>query len=390
MFGFVVDNMINKYVDTFQWHEVNDLLDKNAILIDVREEIERELSNIEKSINIPLGELRSRLNEIPKKETVYVYCQVGIRGYLASRILSQAGYKVKNLDGGYKTYEAVYRPSESSDCYVEIDDDGTARKNCDAQDIKSHIQLNACGLQCPGPIMQVFKAMKEMDDGQILEVTATDPGFSKDIKAWCNKTGNTLLQSTFEGKSFKCLIKKGNDKEKQNNELQKSHKNSEPTIIHTDREYATIVVFSQDLDKAIASFIIASGAAAMGKEVTLFFTFWGLNVLRKHNPAKVQKTFIERMFGRMMPRGPKRLPISKMNMAGMGPRMIQYVMNQKNVDSLEILMQNAMDAGVKLVACAMSMDIMRIKEEELIDGVEIGGVASYLGKAEESNINLFI
>jgi len=96
------------------------------------------------------------------------------------------------------------------------------------------------------------------------------------------------------------------------------------------------------------------------------------------------------MFGRMMPRGPKRLPISKMNMAGMGPRMIQYVMNQKNVDSLEILMQNAMDAGVKLVACAMSMDIMRIKEEELIDGVEIGGVASYLGKAEESNINLFI
>lgn len=149
-------------------------------------------------------------------------------------------------------------------------------------------------------------------------------------------------------------------------------------------------MFSQYLDKAIASFIIASGAASMGKEVTLFFTFWGLNVLRRHERSKVQKNFIERMFGRMMPRGTKRLPISKMNMAGMGPRMIQYVMNQKNVDSLDVLMKNAMDAGVKLVACAMSMDIMGIKEEELIDGVEIGGVASYLGKAEESNINLFI
>jgi len=393
MLGFVADNMVHDLVETFQWHEVNDLLDNNALVIDVREEIERDLGNIEKSINIPLGELRHRLNEIPKEKTVYAYCQVGIRGYLAARILAEAGYKVKNLDGGYKTYEAVYRPNESSGCEVEIDDDGTARRDCDTQEIKeikSNVQINACGLQCPGPIMQVFKAIKEMEQGEVLEVSATDPGFSKDIEAWCKKTRNTLMQSTFDGESFKCLIKKGNNGKQPQRPQQKSGTDHEPTIIKGDKEDATIVVFSQDLDKAIASFIIASGAAAMGKEVTLFFTFWGLNVLRKENNAKIQKTFIERMFGRVMPKGPKKLPISKMHMAGMGPKMIRYVMNQKNVDPLEILMKNAMDAGVNLVACAMSMDIMGIKEEELIDGVEIGGVASYLGKAEESNINLFI
>lgn len=392
MLGFVADNMVNGLVETIQWHEVSDLLANDALIIDVREEIERDLGNIEKSINIPLGELRHRLNEIPKKETVHVYCQVGIRGYLAARILMEAGYKVKNLDGGYKTYATVYRPNKSSDCAVEIDD-GTARKDCDTEEIKeirSNVQLNACGLQCPGPIMQVFKAIKEMEQGEILEVTATDPGFSKDIKAWCKKTGNTLIQSTFEGKSFKCLIKKGSDTKQPHNVQQGNLKDDTSAVIHGDKEDATIVVFSQDLDKAIASFIIASGAASMGKEVTLFFTFWGLNVLRKENHAKIQKSFIERMFGRMMPRGPKKLPISKMHMAGMGPKMIRYVMNQKNVDPLEVLIQNAMDAGVNLVACAMSMDIMGIKEEELIDGVEIGGVASYLGKAEESNINLFI
>jgi len=347
---------------------------------------------IENTINITLGQLRNRLNELPKKETIYVYCQVGIRGYLASRILSQAGYKVKNLDGGYKTYGAVFRPkTNDSECIVEIDDDGTARKNCDPEVVKSHVQINACGLQCPGPIMQVFQAMQLMNDGEILEVTATDPGFSKDIQAWCAKTGNALIQSTFDGKAFKCLIQKGSagtpadDKKKA---LVSSQQ--QPMVVKEDKENATIVVFSGDLDKAIASFIIASGAAAMGKKVTLFFTFWGLNVLRKDHHPQVEKSAIERMFGWMMPKGPKKLPISKMNMAGMGPKMINYVMKQKNVDSLEILMENASKVGVKLMACAMSMDIMGIKEEELMDGVEIGGVATYLGEAEDAGLNLFI
>ncbi|SET68175.1 CoA-disulfide reductase [Natronincola peptidivorans] len=130
MLGFVADNMVNDFVETFQWYEINDLLDNDALVVDLREEIERDLGNIEKSIHIPLGELRHRLNEVPKEKIVYVYCQVGIRGYLAARILMQAGYKVKNLDGGYKTYEAVYRPDTPSDCVIKIDDDGIARKDC--------------------------------------------------------------------------------------------------------------------------------------------------------------------------------------------------------------------------------------------------------------------
>ena len=128
----------------------------------------------------------------------------------------------------------------------------------------------------------------------------------------------------------------------------------------------------------------------MGKDVSLFFTFWGLNVLRKPKKVKVKKTFIEKMFGRMMPRGMDKLKLSNMNMAGMGSKMIKKIMKKKNVDSLQTLMKNAMDMGVKVTACAMSMDIMGIKEEELIDGVEIAGVATYLGDTSKANHNLFI
>nr|WP_279230332.1 DsrE/DsrF/DrsH-like family protein [Thermohalobacter berrensis] len=151
-----------------------------------------------------------------------------------------------------------------------------------------------------------------------------------------------------------------------------------------------MVVFSGDLDKAIASFIIANGAAAMGRKVTMFFTFWGLNVLRKSEKVNVKKGFMDKMFGMMMPRGSKKLKLSKMNMAGMGPKMIRKVMKDKNISSLEELIQQAIKAGVRIVACNMSMDVMGISKEELIDGVEIGGVASYLGAAEESDVNLFI
>lgn len=151
-----------------------------------------------------------------------------------------------------------------------------------------------------------------------------------------------------------------------------------------------MVVFSGDLDKAIASFIIANGAASMGKKVTMFFTFWGLNILRKHEKVSVQKGFMDKMFGFMMPRGSKRLKLSKMNMMGMGGKMIRKVMKDKNVTSLEELIQSAIDSGIEIVACQMSMDVMGLKQEELIDGVKIGGVGYYLGEAEDSNVNLFI
>lgn len=168
-----------------------------------------------------------------------------------------------------------------------------------------------------------------------------------------------------------------------------SKQDLQPASSSSLQENATLVVFSGDLDKAMASFIIASGAAAMGKQVTMFFTFWGLNIIKKAN-VKTEKSFMEKMFSVMMPKDASKLPLSKMNMGGAGTAMMKKVMKDKNVDSLEYLMQNAKNAGVKMIACAMSMDVMGIQEEELLDGVEVGGVATYLGEATEGNINLFI
>jgi len=217
--------------------------------------------------------------------------------------------------------------------------------------------------------------MQAMKPGEVMEVSASDPGFARDIGAWCRRTGNTLLSNEKQGDDYVALVRKGGT----------------PVPAGKDTpEGKTIVVFSGDMDKALASFIIANGAAAMGRPVTMFFTFWGLTVLRRPEKVKVKKNLVEKMFGFMLPRGSGKLKLSHMNMAGMGTGMMKVIMKQKNVDSLEMLISKAMKAGVKLVACTMSMDIMGIHAEELIDGVELGGVGAYLGDAEESNVNLFI
>jgi peroxiredoxin family protein len=152
----------------------------------------------------------------------------------------------------------------------------------------------------------------------------------------------------------------------------------------------SMIVFSGDLDKVLAAFIIANGAAAMDTPVTMFFTFWGLNVLRRSEPVQVKKGLVESMFGWMMPKGAERLTLSKMNMAGMGTMMMKRVMAQKNVYSLPKLMETAKESGVRMVACTMSMDVMGITREELVDGVEFGGVASFLDAADRSRTTLFI
>jgi len=222
--------------------------------------------------------------------------------------------------------------------------------------------------------------MKTLTDGQVLEVSATDPGFISDIKAWCNNTGNTFICDEKQSNKWVVEIQKGREAQP----LAKGE------VAQVKSKEKTMVVFSGDLDKAIASFIIANGAAAMGNEVTMFFTFWGLNVLRRPEPVSVRKDFMANMFSRMMPRGSKKLGLSKMNMAGMGPKMIRKVMADKNISSLEDLIKTGIDSGIRIVACQMSMDVMGITKEELIDGVEIGGVATYLDSADGSNVNLFI
>jgi peroxiredoxin family protein len=157
-----------------------------------------------------------------------------------------------------------------------------------------------------------------------------------------------------------------------------------------ERKKTTIVLFSGDYDKVMAAYIIANGAAAYDHEVTIFHTFWGLNALRKDEPIQVKKTFMEKMFGFMMPRGANKMGLSKMNFAGMGPKMIKDVMKKHNAMPLPDLIELAKEQEIKLVACQMTVDLLGLKHEEIMEGVEFAGVAAYLGDAENGNVNLFI
>ncbi|MFA6309373.1 MAG: CoA-disulfide reductase [Clostridia bacterium] len=382
MAGYVASNTLKGESSIFQWYDVENINPAKDILIDVRTKMEYSLGTIKNAVNIPIDEIRDRLDEIPKDKNIYVFCQVGLRGYVVCRILMQKGFKnVRNLSGGYKTYSMAVQKQSNEDIYeydtiMRSDEIRTA--NCEISECKADadVFVDACGLQCPGPILQVYNAIKAMNFGEILQVTATDPAFQEDIKKWCERTGNKLLYVNFENNVFKAMIKK-----------EKQFETTGMTQISHDK---TMVVFSGELDKAIATFIIANGSAAMGRKVTLFFTFWGLNILRNPKKIKVKKDFLSKMFAFMMPRGTKKLPISKLNMAGIGPKMIRFMMKKKNVMTLEELIDQAKLNGVSMVACSMSMDIMGIKREELIDGVTIGGVSSFLGTSEDADMTLFI
>ena len=157
-----------------------------------------------------------------------------------------------------------------------------------------------------------------------------------------------------------------------------------------EKKRTTIVLFSGDYDKAMAAYIIANGAAAYDHEVTIFHTFWGINALRKQEPVAVQKGFLEKMFAKMMPRGAEKLGLSKMQMLGMGPKMIKHVMQKHNALTLTQLVEMAQEQDIKLVTCTMTMDLLGLQKEELLDGIEYAGVAAYLADAEEGNVNLFI
>ncbi|AYD40362.1 CoA-disulfide reductase [Clostridium fermenticellae] len=388
MAGFVAENVLSGKMEVITPEEYSNYNKENTILLDVRTDIEFNNGHIEGALNIPVDNLRERLKELDKNKEIIEYCQVGLRGYVASRILSQNGFKVKNITGGYKSMSILnFTPKKSKESNTDSEklvldqDTQVVKSKLALDDLNYDKSLNACGLCCPGPLMQVKASIDDLTDGQIIKVTASDPGFYEDIKAWCQRTNNELVNLSKNKGNITAFIKKNSNKTKVKNHI-------ESTAIVKDNK--TLVVFSGDLDKAIASFIIANGAASMGKKVTMFFTFWGLNILRKHEKVPVKKSLMDSMFGFMMPRGSKRLKLSKMNMMGMGGKMIRIIMKNKNVTSLEDLIKSAIDSGVEIVACQMSMDVMGLSKEELIDGVKIGGVGYYLGEAEDSNVNLFI
>lgn len=386
MAGFAAENILEGRTEVITYEELLAYDRGNTILLDVRTELEYSNGHLEGAVNIPLDNLRERMGELDKNKLILEYCQVGLRGYVASRILMQNGFKVKNLTGGYKSSAIFgFKPkkiegfTQSKKSVMDYDTQVIKEKR---ETEKGHYDsaLDACGLCCPGPLMQVKASIDELNDGQILKVTASDPGFYEDIKSWCKRTGNELMELTKDKGNITALIRKGAGISGELTEKKFSG----------DRDNKTMVVFSGDLDKAIASFIIANGAASMGKKVTMFFTFWGLNILRRDEPVPVKKGFMDKMFGMMMPRGSRKLKLSNMNMMGMGGKLIRKVMKDKNITSLEDLIKSAVDSGVEIVACQMSMDVMGIRKEELIDGVKIGGVGYYLGEAEDANVNLFI
>ncbi len=377
MAGYSADNILEGLVDNVTYAELAGL-PEDTIFIDVRTQAEYEMGNIKNSINIPIDSLREKLDTFDKSKEYIINCSVGIRSYIACRIMMQNGFdNVRNLAGGYTTYRIV---SEDYNMKGNEQEAATNEDKAKPMTIKADntISVNACGLQCPGPVIKLYEAMQKAKDGDVINITSTDPGFFSDASSWCARTQNTYLKGEKLENSFSVWIKKGCE----GDECQ--------TPVGSCGNDKSLIVFSGDLDKALASFIIANGAAAMGRKVTMFFTFWGLNILRKHEKIKVKKSFIEKMFGMMMPRGTKKLTLSNMNMAGMGSKMMKSIMKKKNVSTLDDLIAQALKNGVKLVACTMSMDVMGIKEEELIDGVDIGGVASYLGAAESSDTNLFI
>jgi NADPH-dependent 2,4-dienoyl-CoA reductase/sulfur reductase-like enzyme/peroxiredoxin family protein/TusA-related sulfurtransferase/rhodanese-related sulfurtransferase len=388
MAGYVAENTLTGKVKFFHWDQVNDLpRDGSVTLLDIRAEESYKNGSIEGFINIPEEALRDSLGRLDPAKPVYVMCQIGLKGYSACRMLSQRGYNCYNLAGGYRLWSSIYRaPTYKEKAPAKKGNDSTMTPSDPsrlstpplpgiAESSVASIRLNTCGMQCPGPIMKVSEALADAQEGDIIEVKSSDPAFGADIEAWCRRTGNTFLGLSSEKGILTALIAKGC---------------GEACIPQTAGTNKNIIVFSGDLDKAIAAFIIANASAAMGRKVSMFFTFWGLNILRKPEKVPVKKDFISSIFGKMMPRGAGKLSLSKMNMGGMGAKMIRSVMKNKNIDSLEDLIKASLENGVELVACSMSMDVMGLKMEELIDGVKMGGAAAMLANAEESDMSLFI
>ena len=371
MVGFIGQNIEDDLLEQVFMEDLKKYDEKKTIILDIREELELIGGKFDNSINIPLSELRKRYTELPKNKEIWTYCAVGLRGYIATRFLSQKGYRVKNLAGGIKSEEKVI---------VNTQKESSLTKEGNSNIEKEEDYLDLSGLSCPGPLVKIKEKIDKLGEDEKLKVKVSDPGFYNDIQAWSKVTKNPLLSLDKKDGLTYATLQKG--------QTSKVIEKNQENVIIEDNSNMTMVVFSGDLDKAIAAFIIANGALTMGKKVTMFFTFWGLSILKKKNLAK--KSFIEKMFAMMLPKNSQDLPVSKMNFFGIGAKMIRSVMKKKNVMSLEELIKKAIDSGVNITACTMSMDVMGISEEELIDGINYGGVGQYLGEAEKSNNNLFI
>ena len=406
--GYLAANRLRGDAELVEWTRVRELVEDGLGdgaygILDVRTDPEWALGHIPGAVHITNSDLRSRLDELDRDKTWIVYCKVGRRAYVMERMLRQHGYRVQNLSGGWDVYAMATEPQSNLEVALEAspaeggangsnshhgggNEYGDGRGNGHvaagapvAEPAVATARLNAMGLQCPGPIMAVYRQMQGMAAGEVLEVQASDPGFRRDVAAWAGSTGNRLLDLREEGGTITALLQKGAPAPE-----------VEAALRSAVAPAKTMVVFSGDLDHALASFVIANGAAAMGQQVTMFFTFWGLNVLRRRDAPRTHKNIVERAFGWMLPKGADALKLSRLNMGGAGTWMMKQVMKSKHIDSLPHLIETALENGVRIIACQMSMDMMGIRPEELIDGVEVGGVATFISETDKANAALFI
>lgn len=356
-------------------------LPSDAQILDVRPPQLTEMDPVAGALVIPFGQLRQRLGELDKARPVATVCALGKTSYFAARVLRQHGFDAVSLAGGLKVLrgktalpqkgapaQPVATPAPT--VVAPTADDGRAPDRV----------LDATGLACPGPLMRLSNELEDMAEGQLLEVRASDAGFARDVAAFCDRGGHTLLGTTKDKGIVVARLVKG-----------AAVPAASGGAAANNPMDTTLVVFEGDMDKALGAFVIANGAAAMGGQVTMFFTFWGLNALRRpENVPVAGKTFMDNMFGWMMPRGADKLPLSRINFAGFGAKLMKWRMADKQLPSLPGMMAEAKKNGVRMVACTMSMEAMGIREEELIDGVELGGVADFLGASSQSGTNLFI
>lgn len=390
MAGFIASNLLSGDV-AFWYAEDYPEISEGATLLDVRSKAEYETWHIPGATLIPLGELRSRLDELDRDRKILLYCRVGFRSYLAYRILKQNGFETATLAGGTMTFcachdsgiceggpEPVMLPyAEEAQAAAEAGESARAPTG-------EAVEIDCRGLQCPGPIRRLSEAIGEIRAGGELRVRASDPGFASDGAAWCRRFGHEVLGIEREAHEVLLRLRKRAP-------AGPAQGGSPRAAAGTDgKSRKTMVIFSGDLDRVLAALVIANGAVSMGSEVVLFFTFWGLNALRKRGPQAAGKGPIDRMFGWMMPKGAGALKLSRMNMLGAGTWLMRKVMREKRVDGVDALLEQARAAGVRFVACSMSMNVMGLRPEELIDGVEIGGVATFLGESEGAGQSLFI
>ncbi len=361
-----------------------DALPKDAVLLDVREPAETDLGVISGSMLIPLGNLRQRLGELPRDRQVVVICKVGLRGYVAERILKQHGLRAANLSGGWTTWKH-FNPGPATPPPAPLKEAPAAARpgpTATAPAPAPARRLDVTAMQCPGPVVRVRQELESMQAGEDVAIQGM-PSFRHDLEAWCASMGHEVRAVSAANGVFEATVRKGAPRG--------VACALDSAAVQGTPDSATIVLFSNDLDKAMAAFIIATGLASLGAKVSMFFTFWGLSVLRKDPAPHVVKDVLSAMFGFMLPRGGAKLALSKMHMLGVGTAMMKHVMARKNVSSLPELVRQARSLGVRFVACDMAMDVMGMKREELLDEVdEVAGVASFAAMTRQGGTTLFI